>query len=211
MDCSLPGSPVHGIFQAIRSGHKILLKALKVEKPFALQLLKGSEQFLLSSSHFVLTASDRQERVKAKPRRPREARGVPASKPLSDPRDACGGFVVTHVTSGEKSMMGPSPGCYPTSGCYQKCSEQNRTPTMYKRKTSVGGKAPFPGSPGPQRGRQDRGPRGASPGAAGSGLAAPPAACGPLLAAAIASEAVPRAGCALRTGTNPSDRERPAS
>ena len=134
-DCSPPGFPVHGIFQAIHSGHKVLLKTLKVEEPFASQLLKGSGQFLLSSSPFVLTASDRQERVKAKPRPPGEARGVSASEPLSDPRDACGGFVVTHVTSGEKSTMGlAKPWVLPNLGVLPKMLRAKQNANCVQKK-----------------------------------------------------------------------------
>lgn len=59
---------------------------------------------------------------------------MPPSKPPSDPCDACGGFVVTHVTSGEKSTTAlakpwvlPNPGVLPrmlrakqSANCVQK-------------------------------------------------------------------------------------------
>lgn len=133
------------------------MKAFKVEKPFALQLLKGSGQFLLSSSPFLLTASDRQERVKAKPRRPREARGVSPSEPLSDPRDARSGFVVTHVQAEKRARRGwPSPGCYPTSGATKNAPSktecqlrtEERHPYEGKRLVQVPGTAAPPWRPG---------------------------------------------------------------
>lgn len=185
-----------------------------MEKPFALPLFKGRGQFLLSSSPFVLTASDRQERVKAKP----GVRGKPEAC-LCPSRRATHVMPAvalwSHMLQAEKRAQRrwQSPGCYPTPGCYQECSEQNKAPTAYKRKTSVRGKAPFAGSPGPQRFPGGR-TRGQGDLSRSSRRRAPSPSCclrGPLLAAASTSEAVPKAGCALSAGTNPRGRERPAS